>query len=322
MKNIRNVLTLNTLPRHNAHTFIVTTILILLTGLITTNNPSSKKTAKQKTNNQKQISLGNNNLATSCDSTPYYFKKHIDIIEKQGDQQYPYDLARMPNGKYLMAGHIGQTNNDHEGYMFSFDTLGNINWAKIVGIDGSYYDSSPSFTNDVYEFIWNIDVLDDSTTLITGRRENWAYGLQTGFVAKVGVDGDILWAKQLRGLPNLSKTIISGLSKTSDGSIFITGSYRISSSPFDSFILQIDAEGNLLNSLVFETQGSSYPSQIAAQWSGGHYYFFGNRETAAPVYAQTSSLTIIKTDANLNILQTKNIFADDGDYIRLQTFIK
>ena len=165
-------------------------------------------------------------------------------------------ISKDNNGNLYIVGQTsgslqGNTNQGgQDSYIAKYDALGNQVWAKQFGTS----------TDDVATAIKidsnnNIYVIGYTNGSLAG---NTSQGGQDVYIAKYDTLGNQIW---LRQFGTSSSEAANGLSISSDGTIYVTGSTSGSLSDntnlgsSDAFIAAFDSDGNLLNNVIQGTQG-------------------------------------------------------------------
>jgi hypothetical protein len=216
-------------------------------------------------------------------------------------------------------------------FIVKYDSNGNVLWAKKAG--GSYKDYSTDITIDTSQNIFISGCFRSPTiafgiTLLTNVSTN----LESSFIAKYDLYGNILWAKSSGGSNGLdySKSISSDvngnvyLTGNSDRQTITFGSTTLNNSGFngdDVYIVKYDTNGNVLwatslggtyqdQSFCIETDPSS--NLIITGSSSSPTITFGNtsltngllsnrRPFIAKLGTNTVGLDEIKTNSNISI---------------------
>lgn len=214
-------------------------------------------------------------------------------------------------------------------FLVKYNSSGTPIWAKRI----------PSISTDVF-----VDL--NFNVFITGQyylgsgifgNDTLPYGLDLNiFIAKYNSLGNIIWAKGFAGNKN---DFADGIAVGYDGNIYVTGSFTSSTISFgnnlftnhhignfytyDSYLLKLDANGNLLWAKQTGGTDSEYGNIVLADQSGNVYNIGGYQSNSVQFGSNTltnydpSCLStdsyIVKYDAAGNVLWAKGVRGDNGD---------
>lgn len=259
--------------------------------------------------------INHNVLHNTCDSIPVTFQKIIDLTEYE---DFTQKLLRYPNGDYLAIGHTGLNNVTSDGFIMKFDSLGRVHWAKRVGLHSEYFENFPNVAYDYPERISEGIILQDSIAILTGYqiRER---GSRFSFVVAVDFDGNKLWDQELpQKIDSLLYQRLRFILKTDSDRIFLSGDFGSSLLTFSlpGYLYEIDNQGNFIQAKGFLSTGGANKATSISEMDG-NLFFNPTVTIPGPVANQQIGFGNIKTDSNLNLLESKRLVSNI-DSLRLQ----
>lgn len=232
------------------------------------------------------------------------------------------DLVQTNDGGYLLAGDSfsnisGDKTENSRGYndfwIVKLNSNGVIEWQKTIG--GAQYEilTEAQQTSDggyILGGYSNSDISGEKTENCRGNFDYW--------IVKLNASGTIEWQKTLGGSEH---DWLNSVKQTSDGHYIlagksfsgISGDRTISNSPPDSWILKLDATGNI----IWQKSHDLDETSTIIETSDGNYLVAGSR---FGIYApRTNSLsnqfysTIFKINTDGILIWDHSIQPDGGD---------
>ena len=152
--------------------------------------------------------------------------------------QFLFSVCETSDGGFLFGGYSDNTlgMSGHDYYVLKLDKNGNLMWSKSFGGMGA-------------DYICAVREMSDGSLILAGVSNSHGAGLYDAYAVKMTAAGSVLWAKyygdsynqsfnDIRELPN-GHFIASGYTF---GTMVIGGGH-------DSWVVEIDANGNLINTL-------------------------------------------------------------------------
>lgn len=214
-------------------------------------------------------------------------------------------------------------------FITKMDSSGNVLWAKSFGSNGNdkvwALAIDPSSNGGVYaagEF--------DSDSIKIGQIILLNNGTIKLFLAKLDLNGNVVWAKQTGGSGGARPQAIS---LADSNSIYITGdffnfdvefgSYTLTPNGLtDVFVTKYDQSGTVQWSKAAIGSGQDNGKAIGAELTGNKNIYIGGGFNSDTLYVDSLYLTgnsgdlfLLKYDANGNILWTKNYGGSGIDYL-------
>jgi hypothetical protein len=222
-------------------------------------------------------------------------------------------------------------------FIQKLDTNGNFIWAKSVGGIGS--DRATCIIVDASGNVYNVGYFQvtadfDPSASDFSLTSNGLYG---GFIQKLDVNGNFVWAKGLEGANFLDNSIGQSVAIDATGNVYVTGHFTgtvdfdpnagtanfTSAGDDDIFIQKWDNNGNLIwvkrigsastdqaFALTLDTQNNVY---ISGQFSGT-VDFDPNAGIANLVSAGGLDAFVLKLDESGNYIWAKKIGGTGNDY--------
>jgi hypothetical protein len=173
-----------------------------------------------------------------------------------------FSLINTSDGGYAFAGHTASNDVDVSGsngntdiWVVKLDNAGNITWQKCLG--GSKDETGYAITQTT-----DGDFIIAGKTYSTDGDVVGSHGSSDVFVARLNINGNIVWTKAIGG-----SDIDEGLAiaTTPDNGYVITGSTAITK----LLALKLDNNGNILWQKLFGGSGSEVGNSILATVDGG-----------------------------------------------------
>lgn len=160
------------------------------------------------------------------------------------------------NNEIFTSGHSTSTNLDtanlgcSDFYLSKLDYNGNVLWQKLIG--GSSYEQSFSMSKSSDG---NIVLAGSTSTSIINSYPGYITGFSDVYIAKITLDGDLVWSNRFGGS---NGDVARSIKSTSDGGFIVAG-YTLSKDLkratnngwFDSYLLKLDYSGSLEWQRVF-----------------------------------------------------------------------
>ena len=200
------------------------------------------------------------------------------------------------DGGFISTGYISNFGGGQDDfYLVKTDANGVVAWTK------SYGDTSADDANYVLQTA-------DSGYAITGP--SFSYGGQTVLLIKTNATGTVAWAKTYGTGDGSSDAQSSSMKQTADGGYIITGYIsNYGAGDDDYYLLKTDASGNIQWTKTYGGGGGDDASCVAITNDGG-YIICGTTTS----FGDTSggNIYVVKTDANGNLLWSKDYGSNDG----------
>lgn len=163
------------------------------------------------------------------------------------------------------AGDIaGKNAGQNDGFITKYDNLGNIVWSKQFGSAGN-----ENITWSAIDQSGNVYITGSTSGDLEGKNR----GKEDVFIAKYNSSGTMEWIKQTG---SDSTDVANGITTDNKGYIFVTGQTlgKFGKSSFgnsDSFLMKLDAAGNVLYKEQFGTPLNDFGMAITTDEIGGVY---------------------------------------------------
>ena len=187
-----------------------------------------------------------------------------------------YSIVKTPDGGFAVAGWLSY--GDDGLLLVKFSNTYAVQWAKTISI------SPPQYVFGLYgsNCLSLYQTATDTGLVMVGVSGN------RGFIAKLNLQGNLVWAKTL--------SINSGLysvAQTQDNGYIVAGN-----SDNGPIILKLDDSGNLVWGKIYTQASPNSEGRCAIQASDGGYLFLGGNHGTSP---EAEQFFILKLDANGNI---------------------
>jgi hypothetical protein len=241
------------------------------------------------------------------------------------------NIQQTSDGGYIISGHsyssangdVSGTNHGRYDYwIVKLDALGNIVWNKLLGGSGNETASNIQQTTDGGYIISGL-----STSSANGDVSGTNHGGSDYWIVKLDALGNIVWNKLLGGS---GTETASNIQQTTDGGYIISG-YSYSSSAngdvsgtnhgdYDSWIVKLDALGNIIWNKLLGGSGPEIASNIQQTTDGGYIisgysYSSANGDVSGTNHGG-ADYWIVKLDALGNIVWNKLLGGSYDDYAR------
>lgn len=164
----------------------------------------------------------------------------VSWAKTYGGSSYEYEprLIKTSDGGYLLTGETWSFGSWKSNFLvIKLDQNGNVVWSRVIGI--SYYDDVPTWVEETQ----------DGGFIIVGRSKIYVqpYMHWDPVAIKLNSSGGVVWAKRYEiKVIDQSYDVARCCKQTSDGGYVIAGSYEVGVYNSRSFLLKIDANGNLI----------------------------------------------------------------------------
>ena len=220
---------------------------------------------------------------------------------------YAYSIQQTTDGGYIVAGYSSSNDGDVTGnngysdfWIVKLDAIGNITWQKSLGGSGGDYAYSIQQTTDGGYIVAGSSIV----TSPSGNSDFW--------IVKLDAIGNITWQKSLGGSNDADAVSIQ---QTTDGGYIVAGAYVADNFNFDSWIVKLDAIGNITWQ---KSLGGSYDDRASSiqQTTDGGYIVAGySSSNDGDVTGNNGNKDywIVKLDATGNITWQKSLGGSGGD---------
>ena len=202
-------------------------------------------------------------------------------------------------GSYSSDGDLTANNGDQDFWLIKTDINGNLLWQKSAG--GNDVDVCYTLGEDSLGNIYAGGTTNSISGFVTNQHGN--YDL---CILKFDFLGNTLWAKSFGGsnyetaqvmlIDSRNKILVGGYSRSSDGNL--TSNYGYS----DSWIIQINENGNLVNEKNIGGSGGDNMFSILETADGGYLFTSGSTSADKDIHNNCGAedIWLFKTDINLN----------------------
>ncbi len=225
------------------------------------------------------------------------------------DNDYINDIVASENG-YMLLGTIysndGDITNSHGGkdiWIVNIDSIGNMVWEKAYGGSNTDFAKGIVRGDDGYYYFVG-DVFSNDGDIQSGNHGNYDV-----WVVKINGEGDILWERCYGGsgmeespmikLLNDGNLLVSSNSASSDGDL--PAHYGV----FDSWLLKISPDGEILQNEVFGNSMMNYIMDIVETVDGGYFFLSGTSLVGGMVegtyHGGVADVWAVKLDSNMDI---------------------
>ncbi|HZU35789.1 MAG TPA: SBBP repeat-containing protein, partial [Gemmataceae bacterium] len=182
-------------------------------------------------------------------------------------------------GSFTLPGlTAGFTGSGEVAFVAKLDAAGNVLWADQLGGTGSNTDTFCwNVTTDASANVYVVGGFGGTQTI--GTTTLTSTGTWDGFVAKLGADGTLQWAKNTAAGSGITEAVAIALDK--NGNIYTTGRFAgtgtfgkyslTSQGGYDGFVTKLNSSGTTLWARDLGTSGNDYTSSIAVDKSGNLY---------------------------------------------------
>lgn len=243
-------------------------------------------------------------IIVSVQLLPFFVKGQVTVFQQiyqsNGNvEQSGRDALPTSDGGYMLIGMTGTVPDpwDTSIYIMKTNSIGDTLWTKRYG------GFSPDYPYSITETY-------DGNFFVVGFTASFGAGSYDTWLLKINPNGDTLWTKTFGGpLDDQGKEII----KTSDGNYVIVGRSQLSGNNYDSYLMKINSNGNVLWTKYYG--GSAYETgRSVKQTNDGGYILIGYTMS----YGVNGDIYLIKTNAAGDTTWTKTyggILMDDGNSV-------
>jgi hypothetical protein len=206
-----------------------------------------------------------------------------------------YSIKRTSDKGYIIAGRIHINAGDWDVYIIKTDSLGEVQWTKKYGENGSSTKSDEAYS---------IDTTSDRGYIISGATRSFGAGGYDIWLLKTDANGDTLWTRTY-GFHNgdLGYSVLCN----SDGEYVVAGSVaRTTNNPCGLCLIKTDSNGNTIW-IKYYGEGGEHGLSIQ-QIPSGEYIVSGVR------YASFFDLWLVKVNVNGDTIWTKTYDLGGSDF--------
>lgn len=237
-------------------------------------------------------------------------------------------IRQTKDGGYIIGGVVLEFYNNSDFFLLKTDSIGNVEWLKIIGSNkydelgmleqtndsgfvvigliepaSTIYSGAYVFKTDKFgNIIWHklisrfddvidgrsIHQLNDNSYIMLGVTGNWYMDLSNIFVARLNEQGDTLWTKSFGD--TLGEYVYSS-TITSDNGLLINGFSKKPGRDYDFFTMKIDYNGDTIWTKVYGGYLQDWAFGSAQASDGG--YLIGGHSTS---FGYDRDIYIVKTD--------------------------
>ncbi len=206
-----------------------------------------------------------------------------------GYNVYANDLVKTKDGGNIVVGNLSYTGDNTLAFAVKSDSTGSVQWSKPFSCFNSIFDFSA------------ITELPDSSVIMVGRLFNQLENKYGAACQKLDKNGNVIWAKAINS-SNDAITHASNIIVSADSNLLIAGYID----GFSSFLVKIDTAGNLIFGKTYastvNTAENLFKLNSVSELADSTIVLVGTANWGT----STPSGVVIKTDANGNILWSKN----------------
>jgi len=193
-----------------------------------------------------------------------------------------YSVHQTSDGGYIVAGFTYSFSaGSSDAWLIKTDADGNMLWDKTfggIGLDVAYA----------------LQLTSDGGYILTGDTNSYGAGSSDFWLIKTDADGNMLWDKTFGGAKDDEAYAVQ---QTSDGGYILTGfTYSHGAGSSDFWLIKTDADGNMLWTKTFGSEGLDWAWAVQ-QTSDGGYILAGYTTSYG---AGSFDVWLIKTDAEGN----------------------
>ncbi len=175
----------------------------------------------------------------------------------------------------------------HDAYIVKLDSLGALQWSRVVG--GSNFD-----------YLTSIVQTSDSGYVAAGTTESFGAGSYDVYIVKLDRLGNVLWTRTVGGTGTDGDFLGTSVIQTADGGYAITGVTRSFNTSIDIYLIKLDSGGNLAWTKTIGGSVIDDPYGIV-QTSDGGYAIAGSTSSFGNGY----DFYLIKVDTVGNVQWTR-----------------
>ena len=217
----------------------------------------------------------------SSDSNANFIK-----IGDGGNSEYARSIQQTSDGGYVVVGGESSEAGEHDVSLIKFDKLGNVEWKKSFGGNGSLSKG---------EGAYSVKQTSDMGYIVVGLTDAFGSTRCNAFLCKFNNTGTLEWSKTA-GENNCDDSLHS-IEQTSDGGYIAVGQTGCNTPRTSFLILKFDNAGNLLLSKTAGGYGNDKARSVKQTPDGG-YIVAGY--TSSYGDGDVSAL-ILKYDQSLNL---------------------
>jgi len=205
---------------------------------------------------------------------------------------YAKSIKRTSDGNFIIGGYSTILTGNYNTCFLKVDNFGNLIWNKFIG--GSDYDQ-----------IFNMDMIDSNTALGVGYTGGFGFGNADIYLIAMMDNGTVLWKRVIGKIWNEWGF---GLTRSSDGSIFISGYTDISPNvDYNFFLIKCDSIGNPIWAKHYGAINYDRAYEVIETSDGG---FLICGETLS--FGNSRKILLLKVDEDGNS-QWGKIYGGDAD---------
>jgi len=199
------------------------------------------------------------------------------------------DLVKTKDGGNIVVGNLSYTGDNTLAFAVKSDSTGTVQWSKPFSCFNSIFDFSA------------ITELPDSSVIMVGRMFNQLENKYGAACQKLDKNGNVIWAKAINSSDD-AITHASNIIVSADSNLLITGYIN----GFSSFLVKLDTAGNIIFGKTYtsavNTAENLFKLNSITELADSSIVLVGTANWGT----STPTGVVIKTDANGNILWSKN----------------
>ena len=192
------------------------------------------------------------------------------------------------------------------------DSKGDPTWEIPLGSSSSGKDSSM-----IGEIQISIQQTQEGAYVVAGKTYPQNTGSSDALLAKIDLDGQVIWEKSFGGYYN---DYAYSVEEASDGSFILTGNTWLSSAgQSEAWVIKTDSTGEMLWEKTYGGTNSDYAKYIQQTEDGG-FIFTG---TTHPLYSYNNKIWLVKLDPDGNTVWEQTYGGegapDNGKFVQQTT---
>lgn len=205
-------------------------------------------------------------------------------------------LVQTPDGGYALAGQASTNNNGSWGYLVKTDSLGTLQWSKLI------------FPRDFYPELKDIITTKDGGYAVVAIYPNPAY--YDMYFIKLSSTGTFQWARSIGGSSTDAPAFVRQTSD--DGYIFggIAFSYQTPLNQ-DAFVVKMDNSGNRLWSRTYGSVSKNESASDIQELPDGGFAVLGISDSS---FNSVYSPLLLRLNKNGSLMSSKVINVTDNCY--------
>ena len=244
---------------------------------------------------------------------------------------------------------IEDYNDLSDGYIFKYNTSGEVLWAATFGGNDNDYASAVAVDSDGNIYVVGgfrsstLNVYNQGETSPSVTLSNSSLNYTSGILVKYNTSGEVLWATTIGGS---SADWANAVAVDSDGNVYVAGQFKSSTlnvysegktspsvtlsnySGYDAFIAKYSTSGEALLATKIGGHGTDSGSLIGVDSDGNVYVAGTFRDSTVNIYSEGETLPhttlsnsglsdgyIVKYNTSLEVLWATKIGGTDNDYI-------